>query len=106
VWSLPDYSGQPDWFLGGDYLYYSTAHWRPIVNGFGRTEPPGHGEIISTVRMFPESAPALRRIGIQYVIVHGNRLPGGGRAIIDAARRRTDCRLVRQVGSDYLFEIL
>lgn len=103
--SLPEYRGRPDWFLGGDYLYYSTAHWRPIVNGFGRTEPPGHEAVIDTVRMFPASAPAMRELGIQYVVVHADRFPDRGRAILDAAQECASCRLVAQIESDYLFEI-
>jgi hypothetical protein len=104
--SLPEYRGRPDWFLGGDYLYYSTAHWRPIANGFGRTEPPGHGEIVETVRLFPSSIPAMRELGIQYVVVHADRFPDKGRAILDAALARRDCRLAARIGSDSLFEIL
>ena len=104
--SLPEYRGMPDWFLGGDYLYYSTEHGRPIVNGFGRAEPPGHAEAVDIVRRFPESVPAIRDLGVQYVVVHGSRFSDGGREIVEAARHRTDCRLVAQIGSDYLYEIL
>ena len=42
VISLPDYSTGPEWYLAADYLLFSTAHWRPIVNGFGRAAPPEH----------------------------------------------------------------
>jgi hypothetical protein len=104
--SLPEYRGMPDWFLGGDYLYYSTVHWRPIVNGFGRAEPPSHADVVETVREFPRSIPAMRDLGIQYVVVHAGRLPDRGRQLLDAAGQRGDCRLVAQIDSDYLFEIL
>ena len=40
--SLPDYHGKPEWFFEPDYLFYSTAHWRPIANGYGRAAPPNH----------------------------------------------------------------
>jgi hypothetical protein len=104
--SLPEYRGMPDWFRGGDYLYYSTAHWRPIVNGFGRTEPPGHGQIVETVRRFPSSIPAMRELGIEYVVVHADRFPDKAEALLAAALARSDCRLAARIGSDYLFEIL
>jgi hypothetical protein len=103
--SLPEYRARPDWFLGGDYLYYSTAHWRPIVNGFGRTEPAGHEEIVETVRRFPSSIPAMRELGLQYVVVHADRFPDKAQALLDAALVRSDCRLAARIGSDYLFEI-
>ena len=104
--SLPDYAGTADWVLGGDYLYYSTAHWRPIVNGFGRTSPRGHDEVIATVRAFPSSAAAMSRLGIQYVIIHTERIPDGARDVLEAAAKCRECRLVVQLGSDYLFEIV
>jgi len=104
--SLPEYRDQPDWFKGGDYLYYSTAHWRPIVNGFGRSEPPTQPEIIGTVRAFASNPAAVRAMGVQYVVVHGDRLAREDRGIIEAARTNPLCRLVAQVDSDYLFEVL
>jgi hypothetical protein len=103
--SLPDYWERPDWFVGGDYLLYSTAHWRPIVNGFGRTAPPGYNAVLATVRAFPASAAAMRALGIQYVIVHAARFPDGARSVLDAAATQPGCRLVGQIGSDYLFEL-
>lgn len=104
--SLPEYRDQPDWFKGGDYLYYSTAHWRPIVNGFGRSEPPAQPEIIGTVRAFASNPAAVRALGVQYVVVHGDRLAREDRGIIDAAKANPLCRLVAQIDADYLFEVL
>jgi hypothetical protein len=104
--SLPEYSDQPEWVRGGDYLLYSTVHWRPMVNGFGRTEPPGHDEVVAIVRAFPESVPRMRALGIQYVIVHASRFPDGAVGLLAAAESRRDCRIVRRMGSDYLFELL
>jgi hypothetical protein len=104
--SLPEYRDQPDWFKGGDYLYYSTAHWRPIVNGFGRSEPPTQPEIVGKVRAFASNPAAVRALGVQYVVVHGDRLAREDRGIIEAAKANPLCRLVAQIDSDYLFEIL
>ena len=103
--SLPDYQGTDEWFRGADYLYYSTAHWRPIVNGFGRTEPPGHAEMVGLARAFPASAPALNALGVQYVVVHGDRFADGASEMVAAAQERADCHLVARIGNDYLFEI-
>jgi len=103
--SLPEYWGTTDWVRGGDYLYFSMTHWRPIVNGFGRTEPAGFATLVNKVRNFPSEAAGLRALGLQYVIVHADRYPEHGRDILAAARACTGCRLVRQIGSDYLFEL-
>jgi hypothetical protein len=104
--SLPEYRDRQDWFLGGDYLYYSTAHWRPIVNGFGRSEPPNQPEVIAAIRSFASDPAAVKALGVHYVIVHADRLAREERGVIDAARANPGCRLVAQIGSDYLFEVL
>lgn len=104
--SLPEYRDQPDWFKGGDYLYYSTAHWRPIVNGFGRSEPPTQPEVVAKVRAFASDPAAVRALGVQYVVVHADRLARDDRGIVEAAKANPLCRLVAQIGADYLFEML
>ena len=104
--SLPEYRDRQDWFLGGDYLYYSTAHWRPIVNGFGRSEPPTQPEVVARIRAFASDPAAVAALGVQYVVVHAARLPSEDRGIVDAARANPGCRLAAQIGDDYLFEVL
>lgn len=104
--SLPEYRDRQDWFLGGDYLYYSTAHWRPIVNGFGRSEPPTQPDVIARVRAFASDPAAVAALGVQYVVVHAARLPSEDRGIIDIAKANPGCRLAAQIGDDYLFELL
>jgi hypothetical protein len=106
--SLPDYDGRPDWYLGGDYLYFSTAHWRPIVNGFGRTQPPGHSRVLSHMRAFPgpNNARTMRDLGIEYVVFHAARQPAEAESIIREALQIGEYELVEQVGTDYLFRVL
>ena len=38
--SLPDYATRPEWYLRTDYLLYAAVHHRPVVNGYGRGDPP------------------------------------------------------------------
>lgn len=104
--SIPEYEGTDTWFLGGNYLYYSTFHWRPIVNGFGRTAPEGHSAIVQSLHDFPANPEPLRETGVQYVVMHADRFPNHGEAMLTAARASADYRLVRQVGPDYLFEVV
>ena len=74
--SLPDYRGAADWWRGADYLLYSTIHWRPIVNGFGRAEPRDHGQVMSYMRAFPgpNNARKMRELGIDYLVLNGASL--------------------------------
>ncbi len=104
--SLPDYQNATDWVLGGDYLYYSTAHWRPIANGFGRATPPNHTEAMQAVNRFPDSVEEFRRLGLQYVVVHADRFPDRAVDMLAKARESLAWSLVERRGSDYLFEIV
>jgi hypothetical protein len=103
--SLPDYRGTPEWHLNADYLYYSTTHWRPIVNGFGRAEPPGYADLVDIARRFPTTARELRALGVHYVVIHADRFPDGAEAMLAAARTHPECRLVSRIGADYLFAV-
>ena len=104
--SLPLYKDGPDWFLGADYLYFSTAHWRSIVNGYGRGEPPGHQRVLSHMMAFPgpNNARTMRALGVEYVVVHSGRAPGAGQ-IIREAHESPHYELVGQIGGDYLFKV-
>jgi len=103
--SLPDYSTGPEWYLAADYLLFSTSHWRPIVNGFGRAAPPEHAAIVKRLTTFPsaDAAALARRLGVRYFVVHTERLQSRDSA--EAARDSTDFILRAVVGPDYLFEV-
>lgn len=103
--SLPDAFGTPQWYADADYVYFSTAHWRPIVNGFGRDAPPGHADLIRIAHEFPASAGTLRAFGIDYVVVHTARYATPEAAPVAAALEAPGVRLVRQYGGDYLFAL-
>jgi hypothetical protein len=105
--SLPDYRGRADWYRGADYLLYSTIHWRPIVNGFGRAEPRDHGHIMSYMRAFPgpNNAGKMRELGIDYLVLNGARYPGGVDDLVRVALESGEYELIRQVGTDYVFHV-
>jgi hypothetical protein len=57
---------------GGRYLYWSTRHWQPMVNGWGGFVPVGATAPGTTGRHFPVG-PAVRELrarGVRYVVVH------------------------------------
>lgn len=105
--SLPDYRGAPAWYLGADYLLFSTVHWRPIVNGFGRSEPREYLHVISHMNAFPgpNNAKTMRTLGVEYVVLHAGRYPDGGGTLVQAAKESPEYDLVWQSGSDYLFRV-
>ena len=106
VLSLPTYAGSREAFRESDYLLFSTVHWRPIVNGFGRQDPPGHGAIMKIAAAFPdsESLVELCEVGLRYVVIHTGRAS----ELRDVARRAQQAEsvtLIEQLGDDYLFRI-
>lgn len=103
--SLPDYRDRPDWYFGADYFYYSTAHWRPIVNGFGRSEPPDHQRVVSHMNAFPgpNNARTMRRLEIDFVVLHAARMAGD--LDVEAVKTSPHYDLVAQIDSDYLFKV-
>jgi hypothetical protein len=107
VASLPDYSGTTAWYKEANYQFFSTAHWRPIVNGYSRSAPPGFAERIARLSTFPDAGAitCLREIGVRYVVVHaGDFVEGALR--VEQARHQPALRLTMQSGSDYLFTVV
>lgn len=106
VLSLPTYRGSPEGFREADYLFYSTVHWHPIANGFGRHEPLVHRDNLSSLVRFPASdaVERLRQLGVRYVVVHTGRATEL-RAAVSAAGDRPDIETLGQFGDDYLYRV-
>jgi len=107
VVSLPMHRSPTDWWLEADYLYYSTAHWCPIVNGAGRSQPADYAHVASHMMAFagPNSARTMRRLGVEYVVLHAARSSAAA-AMLDEALNSPDFRLEVRFGRDYLFKVL
>jgi hypothetical protein len=54
------------------YMYMSTFHWKPLVNGYSGYYPPSYLRQLARLRSFPDdsSLGALQRTGVTYVIIH------------------------------------
>ena len=58
------------------YMYFSTFHWHPMVNGYSGFAPNSWMELVSVLA---KSSPkfllsALKAFGVQYVVVHWNNI--------------------------------
>jgi hypothetical protein len=72
-----------------DYMYFSTSHWQPLVNGYSGRYPASYVEFLHRVAGFPD-APAisfLRRRGVRYVLLRRDADPIAYDAAVDAAGR-------------------
>lgn len=64
------------------YVYFSTVHWLPLVNGASGFFPPSHTDLLKQLQRLP-SQDAVRRAeaaGIAAVVVHLDRLTPPERA--------------------------
>jgi len=99
--------GQTDYDLRA--VYYSTVHWRPIVNGYSGFFPPQYGLLMTALSEIPRhpdlSLEAIRASGATHAIVHeGAYREGEGEATSAVLRGAGAVELFRQ-GSEVLLRL-
>ena len=99
--------GQPDYDIRA--VYYSTVHWRPIVNGYSGFFPPQYGLLTTALSEIPRHADvsleAIRASGATHAILHeGAYRDGEGEATAAVLRGAGAVELFRQ-GSDVLLRL-
>jgi hypothetical protein len=59
------------------YLYGSTHHWQPLLNGYSGFTPPSYQALLDIMRHFPDdrSVDYLRAHRVRYAIIHSTFLP-------------------------------
>lgn len=59
-------------------MYFSTAGWRPIVNGFSGFVPPSHEELADRIGWLPDAAglDLLRSLGVTHLVVRPPAVAG------------------------------
>jgi hypothetical protein len=98
-----------EWAYELSYVYYSTVHWHPLLNGYSGTFPLSYTLRAVTLRR-PEENPAaawetLVTSGATHVVVHeGFYRDGGGKLISDWLSAR-GARLVAAFDGDKIFEV-
>ena len=76
VGSLEGRSGPQD----ATYMYYSTWHWRRMLNGYSGFSPPSYHAVLYELRDFPDprSLAYLRQREVRYLLVHERFYLQGG----------------------------
>jgi hypothetical protein len=59
------------------YVYFSSAHWLPLVNGLSSFAPAPYDEIQSVLSKLPDrrAVEYAEALGIRAVVLHGDNLP-------------------------------
>ena len=62
-------------FMNAEYVFNSTAHWRPLMNGYSGHIPESYRRHAATFWFFPRehAVEAMRRAGVTHVMVHHHR---------------------------------
>jgi hypothetical protein len=83
-------------FMNAEYVLNSTAHWRPLMNGYSGHMPPSYLDVAPVFSTFPAEAAieAMRAAGVTHVVVHPERYDRGGAGVLQEALGRADLERV------------
>jgi hypothetical protein len=83
-------------FENAEYVLNSTAHWRPLTNGYSGYLPATYGQYADAFWYFPRdyAIDAMRRAGVTHVMVHPARFGREGPDVIRQLDRRPDFELM------------
>jgi hypothetical protein len=88
--------------------YYSTLHWKKILNGYSGFIPTSYYNGVKATADFPSksSIAYLKKQGIKYIIVHGKQYdPATLQKIFDYSLKNKDLQPWKVFGSDYVYRI-
>jgi hypothetical protein len=87
VAEFPFFYLRMDFSRHSEYMLYSTAHWRPLVNGYSDHIPPDFRAMVVPLSSFPnpESFAILKQLRVKYVVFHLNLYDR--RAVVDLKSR-------------------
>jgi hypothetical protein len=74
-------------FQNAEYVLNSTAHWRPLMNGYSGYTPATYREVAWPFWNFPAAASidAMRAAGVTHVVVHPDRFEADGPEVLRQA---------------------
>ncbi len=90
-------------------MFYSTVHWKPLVNGYSGFEPPHYGRLTAVLSEIPRhpdlSLATLKEIGVTHVLVHeAAYVDGEGVATTDVLEQRGAVEVTRH-GTDVILQL-
>jgi hypothetical protein len=93
----------PRWaiFQNAPYVLASTAHWRPLMNGYSGYTPDTYQKYADAFWYFPQdwAIQAMKDAGVTHVVVHPAAFHKDHQAVVAVLDRRSDFELLG-IGSD------
>jgi hypothetical protein len=92
---VPFYPGQAV-FENAEYVLNSTAHWRPLMNGYSGYTPVTYVDYAAVFWYFPRdyAIDAMKRAGVTHVMVHPERFGHEANDVLAAIEKRADFELM------------
>lgn len=84
------------------YQYFSTSHWKRLVNGYNAFVPPDYFTTAPVINQFPapQAVETLGKMGVKYLIFHAGKM---NRSLPQGPE--TGYTLIRRFGDDFVYEI-
>lgn len=88
-------------FRNGPYVLASTAHWRPLMNGYSGYTPASYQRYADAFWYFPQdwAIQAMKDAGVTHVVVHVAAFLRDNQRVLETIDKRPDFELVA-VGQD------
>ena len=89
-------------------VYYSTLHWKKILNGFSGYVPQSYYDAVRELNGFPTKSGMafLKKEKLRYLIVHGGQTDPTTLARLAAWNKtHSDLKLVKTFGSDRVYAV-
>jgi hypothetical protein len=88
----------PRWaiFQNSPYVLASTAHWRPLMNGYSGYTPASYQKYADAFWYFPQdwAIDAMKKAGVTHVVVHLDAFHREHMAVIPILEKRQDFELI------------
>ena len=85
-------------FENAEYVLNSTAHWRPLMNGYSGYTPTTYRDVAWLMWYFPDERafPPMKANGVTHITFHPNRWgrPGEAAKAIETISKRPDLELM------------
>ncbi|MCA1652374.1 MAG: hypothetical protein LC753_19630 [Acidobacteria bacterium] len=79
-------------FENAEYVLASTAHWRPLMNGYSGFTPASYRTFADTFWYFPEerAIQAMQQAGVTHVMLHPVRFGRDAERVVATVERRSE----------------
>jgi len=83
-------------FQNAPYVLNSTAHWRPLMNGYSGYTPASYQNYADNFWSFPEERAirAMKDAGVTHVMVHPRRFMRDPEKVMEQIEARSDMELI------------